>query len=117
MNNFSLLPKEIINKILEYSGGVVYRNGVYIDRLQKSDSRYKLLKTINLPIFGNNMATIQLLNKENGLYINLIYYYGKGVSIGCHNITCLTQSIEKFDKKTYKKSYDGKWWATVEYVM
>ena len=46
----SKLPVELVNMILEYSNIIVYRNGKYINRIDKSDVRYNLLKKIPRPI-------------------------------------------------------------------
>lgn len=39
------IPKEIINIILEYDGRITYRNGVYIDKINKNDIRYRILES------------------------------------------------------------------------
>jgi hypothetical protein len=55
MVNWSNLPKELINIIINYTDVVVYRYGKYIDRINKNDSRYKIIQKRNLPIwFSNN---------------------------------------------------------------
>lgn len=38
------LPKEIINIILEYDGRIRYRNGKYIEQLNKEDKIYQCIK-------------------------------------------------------------------------
>lgn len=37
-------PKELLNIILEYEGRIKYRNGIYIDSINKEDNRYNMLK-------------------------------------------------------------------------
>jgi hypothetical protein len=55
MADFSQLPIEIINIIINYTDVVVYRNGKYLNRIQKNDKRYSIIKKRKLPIwFGPN---------------------------------------------------------------
>ena len=42
MVDFSQLPIELINIIINYTDVVVYRNGKYLNRIQKNDKRYGL---------------------------------------------------------------------------
>lgn len=46
---FRQLPQVLINIILSYNGTIKYRNGVYINQLSNTDSRYNLLRAIKLP--------------------------------------------------------------------
>jgi hypothetical protein len=39
-----MLPKDIINLILEYDGRIKYRNGKYIDQINIQDEKYTLIK-------------------------------------------------------------------------
>jgi hypothetical protein len=50
MKIFGSLPNEIINYILEYSNTIVYRNGVYLNRIQNIEETYKLLLKIPRPL-------------------------------------------------------------------
>lgn len=55
MINYGNLPIEIINKIINYTNIVVYRYGKYMDRINKNDDRYNIIKKRRLPIlFGKN---------------------------------------------------------------
>lgn len=55
MVDYSNLPIEIINIIINYTNIVVYRNGKYINRINKLDSRYNIIEKRKKPIwFGNN---------------------------------------------------------------
>jgi hypothetical protein len=55
MVTYSDLPIEIINKIINYTDVVVFRNGKYINRINKNDYRYKILNKKKEPIWlGNN---------------------------------------------------------------
>lgn len=76
-NKMSLLPVEIINKILNYTDVIVFRNGKYIDRLKKTDKRYKLLKDIIKPIyFGLNRFALWLpINPNFDIYNMLVLEY------------------------------------------
>jgi len=55
MVDFSQLPIELINIIINYTDVVVYRNGKYLNRIQKNDKRYDVIKKRQLPVwFGPN---------------------------------------------------------------
>jgi hypothetical protein len=55
MIDFSKLPIELINIIINYTDIVVYRNRKYLNRIPKDDKRYNIIKTRKLPIcIGNN---------------------------------------------------------------
>jgi hypothetical protein len=51
MTDFSKLPIEIINIIINYTDVVVYRNGKYLNRINKNDKRYDVIKKRRLPIY------------------------------------------------------------------
>lgn len=50
INKFSYLPSDIVNMIIYYSGIIAYRNGKYINRIDKKDNRYNILLNIPRPI-------------------------------------------------------------------
>ena len=55
MINYSDLPIEIINKIINYTNVVVFRHGKYIDRINKNDERYTIINNKKEPIWlGKN---------------------------------------------------------------
>lgn len=55
MVDFSQLPTEIINIILNYTDVVVFRHGKYLNRISKDDKRYKIIIKRHLPIWvGSN---------------------------------------------------------------
>jgi hypothetical protein len=66
MNIYSQLPLVLINKIINYTNVITYRDGKYIDRISKNDERYKLLEKISRPIkVGNKKVLLRLMNYSN----------------------------------------------------
>ena len=62
-NNFSLLPDVLIQKIINYTGVIAYRNGKYITRIPLNDYRYFVLKKIPKPIIIKpNRVLLKLLD-------------------------------------------------------
>lgn len=51
---FSKLPDTMIHIILSYTGKISYRNGHYINKLDKNDDRYELLESIQLKEYNKN---------------------------------------------------------------
>ena len=47
---FSKLPLVLVNKCINYTGKVTFRNGKYIDRIDTSDERYKMIQKITRPV-------------------------------------------------------------------
>ena len=43
---WKVLPRDLLHHILEYDGRIKYRNEKYINRICKTDERYKLLHRI-----------------------------------------------------------------------
>ena len=68
------LPDEIIQHIINYTDVIVYRHGKYIDRINKSDVRYKLLQSIKLPVSIMHKCFILLCNNNYMQYF-LVYSY------------------------------------------
>ena len=50
MVDFSKLPIELINIIVNYTDIVVYRHGKYLNRIKKDDERYNIFQQITRPI-------------------------------------------------------------------
>lgn len=73
---FSYLPLELVNMILQYLNVISYRTGKYIDKIQKNDIRYDLLKKITRPIKISN----------NQYYIGLREYNKKVIKISLNYI-------------------------------
>jgi hypothetical protein len=62
MINYFDLPIEIINKIINYTDVVVFRNGKYINRINKNDYRYKIANKKKEPVWlGKNKWIIETI--------------------------------------------------------
>jgi len=78
MEIFAKLPDVLINKILDYSDLIVYRNGKYLNRILKTDRRYKTLSKIPRPIETKpNEYSLKLINRKKyeprGYILNYIF--------------------------------------------
>jgi hypothetical protein len=49
------IPKELLNIILEYDGGINYKNGKYVNIIHKNDERYNIIT----PIISKKMEIMQ----------------------------------------------------------
>ena len=66
MVDFSKLPIELINIIINYTDVIVCRNGQYLNRITKDDKRYNIIKKIKVPIyFGNNIFYFRFYINNN----------------------------------------------------
>lgn len=64
------LPIEIINNIINFTDKIIYRHGKYMNRIDKHDYRYLLLKNIPRPIkIGPWKIQIKLF-----VYVNKLRY-------------------------------------------
>jgi hypothetical protein len=74
IDKFKNLHDEIIHIIINYTGIITYRNGKFMNRLKKDDSRFILLKKIPIPIFiGKKEILLQLINNRmSGYFIKYI---------------------------------------------
>jgi hypothetical protein len=96
LDKFSNLPDVLIHKIINYSDVLTYRNGKYINRINKNDKRYNLLKKITRPIFiGNNKVLLRLINYDMIGYF--IEYEFKNDSI-ILNVKVFCREIDGYDK-------------------
>jgi len=43
---FPYIPKELVNKILEFDGRIKYRKGEYINIIHKYDPRYEIIESL-----------------------------------------------------------------------
>ena len=104
IDNFKFLPDVLINKIINYTDVVTFRNGKYIDRIPKNDKRYKLLKTVPIPIkVGNKKVLLKLINysiyEPHGYFIEYIFdNYIKII------IKFMVRTIDGFDRLFVEKS-------------
>lgn len=65
-------PLDLVIKILEYNGSIKFRNGKFIDQINKDDYRYKILHNIS-PIEPINYfnTTIYFRRPLGKYYVNL----------------------------------------------
>lgn len=70
INQFQYLPNDIIQLIVNYTDIIVFRNGKYINRLNKKDERYKLFNKINRPIsIGPYKVIVKMMDESKGYII------------------------------------------------
>ena len=102
MFQYNLFPKEIINIILEYDGRIRYRNGKYIEQINKEDKIYecieekiqkdiKLVKTIRLRAEISNFDYNWAI--ENNISLNLF-------DMHFSNVICPHVELNKLKDKT-----------------
>jgi len=102
--NFSKLPKEIINIILELNGYHVYRHGKYMIQLGKNDPRYTILQkkpSIKKNEYGSWEAKLfQIIHKQ--YYVYTIYTFEHSGYL--HWCLDLDVPKEKTDDKDNRKN-------------
>ena len=124
MVDFSILPNEIIHKILDYSNIVVYRYGKYMNRFDKLDSRYNMISNIPKPIWlGHHRYMIKpviknLIETKYLLYINIYntnnnHSYLTTKTVIKYDDGCL----ETIDQKHYIFDLQGKYSQIINYTM
>lgn len=64
--NWSNLPVELINKIINYTGVITFYKGKYYNKIQKDDPRYAMLMSIRNPMCIDKCKTIIHLQKHIG---------------------------------------------------
>jgi hypothetical protein len=108
LNNLQNLPDVLIHKIINYTDVIVYRNGKYINKIDKKDERYKILQTIPKPIkvYKNNILqknTLALLKRTKGdcqgYFIEYIYLE-KDIKI---NIKYVIRDYDGIDRYFFNK--------------
>jgi|688.fasta_scaffold840137_2 hypothetical protein len=67
------IPYELINIILEYDGRIKYRNGKYINVIDKNDCRYEILREVIL----YKIQIVSLTIVSDHIFYNIIYFTNK----------------------------------------
>lgn len=70
------LPREIVSIIMTYDGSIKERNGIFMNQIPKTDSRYNVLQSIPLPRqlkYGSDFDIVINFSREN-----LLLYIGSG---------------------------------------
>lgn len=70
---FSRLPDVLIQVIISYSDAIQFRNGKYIDRIDKNDFRYNLLR--NIPPKERNVSGDYFVKLYFKQYFVKQYFY------------------------------------------
>ena len=87
-----LLPDVLIQKIINYTNVISYRNGVYINRIKPTDHRYEILKKITKPVYIGERVLLKLMNSDlSGYFIEYSLENGR----------------RKMNLRFFYKIYDG----------
>jgi hypothetical protein len=121
---YKTLPDEIIHKIMDYTDAVIYRNGIYMNRLLKNDTRYTLLSNITKPRYiGRYKILLRLVNKRTHNSGHIIEYEVRPDVIS-FKISFFYKESTGYDKyyeitpaETYIFDINNKWSKTVQYIM
>lgn len=125
LDKFKNLPNELINIIISYTDKVAYRNGKYINRGRKYNSKYSILYRIPRPIsVGTNKILLKLINYEiNNVHGYLIEYTLKNGYLGAV-VKFVVRETDGFDRYYQTKSNmllifdaNSKWSKIVDYEM
>ena len=54
---YDALPKEILHIILDYSGKIKYRKGIYINCIDKADERYSII----VPVIAKKLKVLKTI--------------------------------------------------------
>lgn len=70
IKNFRTLPEDVIGLIVSYGNVIVFRNGKFINRLNRDDVRYTVLSFIPKPIYISRNRIILHLTKIDDIDYN-----------------------------------------------
>ena len=121
-DKFKYLADEIVQIIINYTNIVVYRHGKYMNRLNKSDNRKKLVNSIPRPIFTDRYKVVLWLPDKNynGYFLN----YDTSESLLTVNVRYVYREKDGFDKyykirsnTTYLFCSNNKWCKVVDYLI
>jgi hypothetical protein len=75
--NFPYIPTDLLRAILDYDGRIKYRNGEYVDIIQKNDIRYSIIA----PIISKKMDIMENIE----LPMNDSFYFEFGLGFDMYN--------------------------------
>lgn len=107
-------PFELVVKIVNYTGVVSFRNGIFINAIPKTDPRFKILKQITRPkihVFGDKKQYGSVLI----VFSNKKHVLGYSFRREGHNMSF--QNINNKYFIYYKSSANRQWYKTVEYYI
>lgn len=121
LDKFKTLHDEIIHIIINYTDVITYRNGKFMNRFKKDDSRFVLIQKIRMPIFiGKKEVLLQLINNRMSGY--LIKYIVENSFIKL-NVRFFHMEKDGFDKyfdiksnETYIFDTSNNWTKLVNYL-
>jgi len=121
IDKFKNLHDEIIHIIINYTGVITYRNGKFMNRLKKDDSRFILLKKIPIPILiGNKQLLLQLINNRMSGYFIKYTIENSFITVNVRFFHIEKDGFEKyFDIKsndTYIFNINNNWTKLVNYL-
>jgi hypothetical protein len=122
IDKFKSLPEVLIHKITDYADIIVYRNGKYMNRINKNDLRYDLLKKISRPIYvGKHYILLRLMGPDLSGYF--LEYDTRSIFIKV-NVRFFYRIITRFEKyfdyksnDTYIFTINNQWYKLISYPM